>query len=253
MPVHDWTKVFAGVFHDFHHAWIGELRNKLNDGLLPDGFYALAEQVTGYGHPDVLVLEAIEEEWERVKSSIPEDSGAVAVAECPPEVTLSVEAEQSIYAAKKNRVAIRHVSDDHVVAYIEIISPGNKQSPNALTDLFEKLSKVLRQQRHLLLIDLFPPGKHDPNGIHPLFWEYLYGEHSDGATKARPLTLAAYRARDIVTAYVEPVAIGAPLPQMPLFLDPEWYINVPLEETYQAAYRGVPRRWKRVIEGGDKE
>ena len=28
---------------------------------------------------------------------------------------------------------------------------------------------------------------------------------------------------------------------MPLFLEPEIYVNVPLEETYMAAYRGVPR------------
>jgi len=36
--------------------------------------------------------------------------------------------------------------------------------------------------------------------------------------------------------------------EMPLFLEPEIYINVPLEETYVAAYRGVPQRWKRVLE-----
>lgn len=26
------------------------------------------------------------------------------------------------------------------------------------------------------------------------------------------------------------------------------YVNVPLEETYQAAWRGLPKRWKRVLE-----
>jgi hypothetical protein len=36
---------------------------------------------------------------------------------------------------------------------------------------------------------------------------------------------------------------------MPLFLTPERYVNVPLEETYLGAYEGVPQRWKRVIEG----
>jgi hypothetical protein len=34
----------------------------------------------------------------------------------------------------------------------------------------------------------------------------------------------------------------------PLFLEPEIYVDVPLETTYQAAYRGVPRRWQRVLE-----
>jgi hypothetical protein len=41
MPVHDWTRVDAGIFHDFHLGWIGELRGALNGGLLPEGYYAL--------------------------------------------------------------------------------------------------------------------------------------------------------------------------------------------------------------------
>jgi hypothetical protein len=35
---------------------------------------------------------------------------------------------------------------------------------------------------------------------------------------------------------------------MPLFLEPEVYVEVPLELTYLAAYRGVPRRWQRVLD-----
>jgi hypothetical protein len=36
---------------------------------------------------------------------------------------------------------------------------------------------------------------------------------------------------------------------MPLFLTPEIYVNVPLEETYMSAFEALPRKWKRVIEG----
>jgi hypothetical protein len=35
---------------------------------------------------------------------------------------------------------------------------------------------------------------------------------------------------------------------MPLFLTSARYVNVSLEETYLAAYAGMPARWKRVIE-----
>jgi hypothetical protein len=62
------------------------------------------------------------------------------------------------------------------------------------------------------------------------------------------LTLAAYSAGRVKTAYVEPVAVGDVLPDMPLFLDPESYVSLPLEATYQAAWRGVPRRWRPVLE-----
>ena len=52
MPVHDWTKVDAGIFHDFHTAWVIEIRNILNNGFLPEGYYALAEQHAGRFIPD---------------------------------------------------------------------------------------------------------------------------------------------------------------------------------------------------------
>src|SRR4051812_10625443 len=54
MPVHDWTRVGAGIFHDFHTAWITEIRNGLNHGLLPQWYYALTEQHAGRFIPDVL-------------------------------------------------------------------------------------------------------------------------------------------------------------------------------------------------------
>jgi hypothetical protein len=44
MPVHDWTRVDAGIFHHFHHDWITEIARALNRGILPPDYYALAEQ-----------------------------------------------------------------------------------------------------------------------------------------------------------------------------------------------------------------
>ena len=60
--------------------------------------------------------------------------------------------------------------------------------------------------------------------------------------------LAAYAAGTVTRAYVQPVAIGDPLPDMPLFLDPEYYVKTPLEATYQAAYLSLPRHDRRALE-----
>jgi plasmid stability protein len=58
MPMHDWTRVAAGIFHAFHHNWITEMARVLNGGLLPDDYYALPEQqAAGFG-PDVLALQS---------------------------------------------------------------------------------------------------------------------------------------------------------------------------------------------------
>src|SRR5436190_21526424 len=57
MPVHGWSRVTAGTFHAFHLAWIAEIQRALNGGILPPGYYALAEQVAGEIIPDVLTLQ----------------------------------------------------------------------------------------------------------------------------------------------------------------------------------------------------
>lgn len=42
---------------------------------------------------------------------------------------------------------------------------------------------------------------------------------------------------------------GDPLPDILLFLSASRSVDVPLEATDQAAWRGVPGMWKRAIEG----
>ena len=56
MPIHDWTRVSAGIFHDFHQGWTIEIRNRLNSGVLPDGYYAMADQRVSGPEPDVIAL-----------------------------------------------------------------------------------------------------------------------------------------------------------------------------------------------------
>ena len=121
-----------------------------------------------------------------------------------------------------------------------------------LQAFIEKAVAALQEGYHLLILDLWPPGPFDPSGIHGALWS-LVGGTSYRAPKDRPLTLAAYavRAPGLFTAYVEPLEVGAELPDMPLFLAPEHYVNVPLERTYTAAWEGVPERWRRVIESKD--
>lgn len=58
MPLHDWTCVDAGIFHDLHIAWFAELQKAFNGGLLPEGYYALIEQHTGRAIEDLLTLHA---------------------------------------------------------------------------------------------------------------------------------------------------------------------------------------------------
>jgi hypothetical protein len=110
----------------------------------------------------------------------------------------------------------------------------------------EKAVDFLRGGIHLLIIDLFPPTPRDPRGIHAAIWSEIM-DHDFTPPEGEPLTLVAYRAADLKQAYIEPTAVGRPLVDMPLFLDPGLYVPVPLEKTYQSAFEAVPRRWREVL------
>lgn len=104
--------------------------------------------------------------------------------------------------------------------------------------------------RHVLMLDLLPPGPQDPHGLHGAVCSYFdttpYGPPADG-----PLTLVSYAWDGTEPkAYIEPVAVNQALIEMPLFLTADRYVNVPLEPTYLTAYRGMPEFWRNVIEQG---
>src|SRR5437773_6286565 len=116
MPVHDWRRVSAGTFHDFHLSWIAELRKSLNSGLLPDGYYAQAEQVVGRVVPDVLTLQM-------ARGDEPSEADGDGVATMPRTRIVS-HVEVDPYVLRQRSVAIRSRKKDRLIALIEIVSPG---------------------------------------------------------------------------------------------------------------------------------
>lgn len=253
MPTHDWTRVEAGIFHDFHSAWITHLKEALNSGVLPDSYYALAEQQVGKRIADVLTLS---EAPPARPAGVPRPAGLRAVLDAPPRVRRHRTIEPS---TRRRTLALRHLSDHHLVAILEIVSPANKDRRESVESFAGKIEAILRHGCHALVIDLFAPGIHDPLGMPGAIGAALYRdgeidseewEADCGVSADEPLTLAAYEAGPTIEEYREDLALGSPLPEMPLFLDRGYFVNVPLEPTYQAAFRGLPAYWREVLEGG---
>ena len=168
MPIHDWTRVGASVFHDFRLHWVVHLAETLNKVLPPD-FYALVER----------------------RSNTPCRRG----------------------------LSVRHTSDHRKRGLVQIVSPGNKDSPASVVDFVDQVDFALRRHRiHVLLSDLFA------------------------------LILVSCGGRAEITT-IEQLAVGDPLPDMPLFLTADHYIPLPLAATYDLAYNGMPEFWREVLEG----
>lgn len=253
MPVHDWPKVDAGIFHAFHVHWISALDGQLNNGFLPPEYYALAEQITGLGNPDVLALRLSTPTAPNVPSTngtgteTPATPSGVAIATAPPGARFTDQTDESSIVRKTRSVVIRHVSGHRIVAVIELISPSNKGSKAEIEALVRKSVEFIANGVHLLVLDLFPPTSRDPQGLHPLIWSE-FKSTDFRLPPDKPLTLAAYAAGAIKHAYVDPVAVGDTLPDMPLFLTPEIHVPTPLDSTYAEAWKKMPRHWREVLE-----
>jgi hypothetical protein len=241
MPIHDWSGVEPGIFHDFHQAWTIEIRNTLNAGVLPPDFFALAEQIVSGPIPDVVTLKRRPTAPDR-----PDDAGGIAVADTPPRARFVTSAEPDLYASKANRLLIKHRLGQ-VVAVIEIVSPGNKSSRHSLRSFVLKAEEFVRHGINLLVVDLFPPSPRDPQGIHKAIWDEIREEPFE-LPGDKPLTVVAYSAGPPQTAYVEPVAVGDRLPSLPIFLDSCTYVPAPLETTYQATWAKSAEAVREIVE-----
>jgi hypothetical protein len=248
MPIHDWTRVDDGTFHDFHNMWIVALRNSFKH-VLPDGYYAMTNQKAfGYA-PDVVTLGTDSSTGSNgsTNGSNLENgaSGGLSVATAPPRVLLRAKSIAPQEEYKHRWIKIKHVSGDRVVAIVEIVSPGNKSSEDALRSFTSKAAEFLEYGVHVLVVDLFPPSVRDPQGIHRAIWGIRAADFT--LPPGKPLTLVSYSAGKEQVAYIQPVAVGDSLPDMPLFLTPETYVQVALEKTYSLAFEDVTPRGQTIL------
>lgn len=209
MPVHDWTRVSEDVFHDFQLAWYVHLSTSLNTGVLPRGWYSLTE--------------------------FKFDPDTVEEADAP-------------YQRLDRRIVIHKAADDGTVAAVEIVSPHHKSSQTRLKLFCETCAELLKHGVALTVVDLHPPQTLVPHGIHAEIWRTVVDD-SGVVPDARPFTVVSYNSgHQPLTAYVEPVEISELLPEMPLFLDAEKYVNLPLESSYMRAIRGMAKHWRNILE-----
>jgi hypothetical protein len=116
---------------------------------------------------------------------------------------MSHSTDEDLYAAKANRIAVYNPLGD-VVAIVELVSPGNKNSRHAIRSFVEKTIDLLRKGVNILIVDPFPPSKRDTQGIHKVIWDEIREEPFE-IPPDKQLTLVAYSAGVPMKAYVESV------------------------------------------------
>ena len=259
IAVDDWTRVDAGTFHAFHQTFIAQLGLTLTNRLLPPGYYVHPERNYGGDHAgenegDLLTLAetgaVVGGPADGGNAGGDSGAGGTAVLAAPPAAAVVTDLSgdgAAAYAAKASRLAVRRGLDHRLVALLELASPGNKDRPRSVARLAGKVAEALEDGVHVVLIDLFPPGPHDPAGLHGAVVEELGSRYDPPPGK--PLCSVGYRARKTRRAFAEPLAVGDPLPTAPLFLTPDRYVPLPLGPDYAVARPIVGRFFLDVLEG----
>ncbi|MEQ1825790.1 MAG: DUF4058 family protein [Pirellula sp.] len=234
--------------HGFHSGAI-DAPPRLNHGLLPRDYYALAEQHMGGYVADVLTLRIPTDDavsGQVPTETLPTGSESVAVMDLPK--TSIHESIEVNLADLRRSVAIRHVSTHRIVALLEIISPANKDREESVDSFVHKSLRSLAHGIHVLMVDIFAPGKYDPHGMHYRIRQAADPYLPNPVISPRLATLATYQAgRGRFEAFIEHPNLGEPLPKMAVFLEETRFVYVPLEETYARAWDGMPLFWRNVV------
>ena len=213
MPIHDWTRVPAGLFHRFPPALDHRDRPRAEPRPAAQGGRGAGGTTVGAARGRRSGHRAKDEAPAHRTGRRRRRHGTSRHAHRPPHRS------RRFYSGRANRIVVRHHLG-RIIAVIEVLSPGNKDSRAALRDFVEKTIDFLRKGIHVLIVDLFPPTPRDPFGMHKVIWDEIV-EEDFAFPPGKDRILASYETGGERAAYVEPVAVGDPLPDMPLFLTNE--------------------------------
>jgi hypothetical protein len=226
MPLHDWTDDRG--WDSIHLVWQNQLLEWVQPRL-PAGYRAYLGAVPGLtvgaptGRPDLGVRN-----WGRV----PDDRPATGPADEP-------DGEMAAVLTLDPDVALHIDRDGFLVAAVEIVSPRNKDRPDARERSTRRYYGYVRQGVHLLLIDVLP---------RPAGFSFADAVAADIGLAFPPCPVpfaVSFRVGEpvpegtVVAYWRRPLAVAAPLGTIPLALSVHEGVGIDLEHTYREAARRV--------------
>jgi len=216
-------------WESFHSLWAGEMVRDLNLTLLPASY--VAEPNVKLGVEIEVDVATLREDGHTRQA----DSSAVATAVyAPPQPGLTFQADfgdSDVFEIKvhKEEGGLR------LVAAIELVSPRNKDRPGARAAFVRKCAAYLQQGVALIVVDIVTERT---GNLHADLVRLLHNAAPDLA-EPQALYAVAYRARPSadsthMEAWPHRLALGEPLPTLPLWLDVDLAIGMDLDETYRA-------------------
>jgi Protein of unknown function (DUF4058) len=226
MPLHDWRD--DRVWNSLRIVWQAQLLDWIQHRL-PAGYRAYLGSVPALtidvpnGRPDLSVRQ-----WDSPPAPagagpvLPEpDTEAVAVFELDPQTAVHIDLHGRLVAA------------------IELVSPRNKDRPDARERYLSRYLGYIRQGVHLMLLDILPR----PAGFS--FADALAANLRFEQPPCPAPFAVSYRVGEpvpegtLLGVWCRPLRVGDPLPALPLALTVRESILIDLEHTCREAARRV--------------
>jgi hypothetical protein len=221
-------------WRSFYGAWTAAMARLLNQGVLPSGYYAVP--LVDRDGPIEINVAALREPG-APGSAGPSDPSAWAAP--APSLALAVD------LAAVDGVEVRVFADDgdpRLAAAVELISPRNKDRPAGRQAFAVKCVGYLQQGSSVVVVDTVTTRRADLNrAILSLLGVDL------GAVELPPANLSAVSYRAVareeesqqLQVWPAPLALGQPLPTLPLWIATDFSVPLDLEASYQTACADV--------------
>ncbi|HVC95605.1 MAG TPA: DUF4058 family protein [Pirellulales bacterium] len=225
--VHSWDEL--------HGMWPAMIVRKLIE-VLPEPYFAAPNVHLG-------TLFEVDIGTFRETTSEPDDSdasdGSVAVATyAPPKPTVTLEPQlpnQDIYEV---RIYDRR-RKRRLLATIEIVSPSNKDRPENRSTFVSKMATLLRNNVCVSIVDVVSTSYFN---LYAELLDFVKGVDPALGSQPPPMYAATLRLRyegnrRMMDNWYHPLAIGQPLPTLPIWLKETWAIAHDLESSYEETCR----------------
>lgn len=216
-----------------HNAWPAFIIQRLNPRLPPRYHAEPHVHLGALVEVDVATLE--EEEFTGAGATPNGSEGGVATAVwAPPRPTQTVDVDlpgQDVFEAR--------VYDDgrggRLVAAVELASPANKDRPEHRRAFAAKCSAYLQEGVSVVVVDVVTERR---DNLHRELMELLGRTEAAPWPEGQDLYAVAYRTNKEKDAWrldlwAEALAVGRPLPTLPLWLAPNLAVPLELEASYE--------------------
>jgi hypothetical protein len=220
-------------WESFHAAWATEIMRTLNRRVLPEGCFAEAQVHIG-GRVEIDVATFSEERKTPAAAGDGSGGGVAVETWAPPATELIMPA---LFPDEIEVQVFRSSGGATLVAAIELVSPRNKDRPEARRAFAAKCASYLQQGVGLVVVDIVTERRAN---LHDELVRLLGQADALTFPQETPLYAVAYRpgrreAGDQVEIWRNPLALGQPLPTMALALRGLATLPLDLETTYATA------------------